>query len=206
MSATVGTIDTLPDLAAAPRFAMRRILVPLIAATLLAAGVATVNAAPAAASATPCWKQLLNDYLPDGRIDKTYQLSCYTQALAHLHEDVSVYGSAVTDIKRALASAILAYKAGHGGGPPGPNSFLPRPGGGQNSKHDAGGLLRRLANAIGPGNASSIPLPLLILAALGLLLVIAAGASYAARRIQARRRTQARPQPATSPPTPRPRP
>jgi len=96
-------------------------------------------------------------------------------------------------LRRGVGGAVA-------GGGPGPTSLLPPPGGGKpQSKHDEN-FFQRLANAIGPGNATSIPLPLLILAGGGLLLVLAAGASYAARRIQARR---VRPQPATAPPTPR---
>lgn len=198
-SATVGTIGRLPALAAAPRFAMRRILAPVLAAAALLAVPLAVGT-PAAAASTPCWKQLLNDYFPDGRIDKTYQLSCYNQAIAHLHEDTAVYGSAVDDIKRALASAILGYDATHKG-PPGPSAFLSPENLGAKTRHTQG-FLDRIAKAIGPGNASSIPLPLLILAGLGVLLVIAAGGSYAARRINARRAAQ--PRPATFPPGPPP--
>jgi hypothetical protein len=71
----------------------------LIAGTLL---LATVR--PAAA-ATPCWKALLNDWY-DGRIDNTYALHCYTDALKHLPPDVQTYSSAHDDIERALQSAI----------------------------------------------------------------------------------------------------
>jgi hypothetical protein len=173
--------------------------VPALTVVLAAALAAlTLGVSPAAAAPTPCWKTLLNDYFKDGRIDQTYQLKCYNQALSHLDEDTLIYGSAVRDIKRALTSAVLGFNKNHpGGGGPGPNSLLPPPGGGKPPKHQ--NFFQRLANAIGPGNATSIPLPLLILAGVGLLLVIAAGGSYAARRIQARRM---RPHPATSPPTP----
>ena len=67
-----------------------------------AARCATVR--PAAA-ATPCWKALLNDWY-DGRIDNTYALHCYTDALKHLPADVQTYSSAHDDIQRALQSAI----------------------------------------------------------------------------------------------------
>jgi hypothetical protein len=173
-------------------------LTAVLAATL--AGL-TLGISPAAAAPTPCWKTLLNDYFRDGRIDNTYQLKCYNQALSHLDEDTLIYGSAVRDIKRALASAVFGFNKNHpGSGGPGPNSLLPVPPGGKPPTRRNQNFFQRLANAIGPGNATSIPLPLLILAGVGLLLVIAAVASYVARRIQARR---AHPQPATSPPTPR---
>jgi hypothetical protein len=174
----------------------------VLAATLML-GVSSVSAAPAKKSNnTPCWKPLLTDYFRDGRIDGTYQLKCYNQALSHLDEDTLIYGSAVRDIKRALASATFGFNKNHpGGGGPGPNSFLPVPAGGKPPSNQHENIFQRLANAIGPGNATSIPLPLLILAGIGLLLVLAACASYATRRIQARRGPP--PRPATSPSTPR---
>ena len=183
-----------------PSFPMPlKILVAVAAATVpLAFGVA-----PAAAK-TPCWKKLFLDY-SDGRIDKTYPVHCYRDAVRHLHEDELVYGSAADDINRALLSAIRKIK--HSGRKVGPNTLVqplrPARVAQQNdtpatdSRKHGRGFFGWLADKIGPGSASSIPLPLLVLAGLGLLLVAAAGASFAARRIQARR---AQPAPAASPP------
>jgi hypothetical protein len=174
----------------------------LVAVFALTAGVGTADAA----TRSECAKKLLNDYY-DGRIDNTYPVHCYREAINSLPEDVKVYGSAREDITRALLAAFGIHNP-PGGGKGGSALKLPSwvgpntkvkgraiPG----SKKDET-FFGRLASAIGPGNASSIPLPLLILAGVGLLLVAAAGASYTARWIQARR---AHPQPATSPPTPR---
>ena len=99
---------------------MRRlILLTAIAAAALLAGVAR----PAAA-ATPCWKLLLNDWY-DGRIDNTYQLHCYTDALKHLPPDVQTYSSAHDDILRALQSARAKLRAS--GGKITPVTLLPPP-------------------------------------------------------------------------------
>ena len=99
---------------------MRRlILLTAIAAAALLAGVAR----PAAA-ATPCWKLLLNDWY-DGRIDNTYQLHCYTDALKHLPPDVQTYSSANDDILRALQSARAKLRAS--GGKITPVTLLPPP-------------------------------------------------------------------------------
>ena len=68
---------------------------------------AQLPAAPAARAATPCWKELLNDWY-DGRIDRTYPTTCYSQAIDHLPTDVEVYSSAREDIESALAAAIRA--------------------------------------------------------------------------------------------------
>jgi hypothetical protein len=69
----------------------------LALAALLAALVfsGTGQAKPGCASA------LLNDWR-DGRIDGTYSVDCYRTALAQLPEDLRIYSSAETDIKRAL--------------------------------------------------------------------------------------------------------
>jgi hypothetical protein len=177
---------------------MRRSLPVFIAVIASLAAVLSFGAAPAAAK-VPCWKTLLNDWEIDGRVDGTYAPHCYTQAISHLQVDVSMYGSAAQDIRRALASAVIAYKKDHGGRPPGPNTPVKGAGGKGGGGHKRHGFITWIADRLGPGNATSIPLPLLILAGVGLLLVLAAAASYAARKIQARRM---RPQPATSPPTP----
>jgi hypothetical protein len=64
-----------------------------------------VGSARPAAAAVPCWKTLLTDWY-DGRIDNTYPLHCYTDALKHLRPDIEIYSSAHDDIERALQSAI----------------------------------------------------------------------------------------------------
>jgi hypothetical protein len=145
-----------------------------------------LGVAPAAAAKTPCWKTLFLDY-SDGRIDKTYPVHCYREAIKHLGEDQLVYGSAADDIQRALQAAIATMKhPGGGGGPPDANASVEPQGGGKSAKHHRG-LFGWLADRLGPGGADSIPLPLLVFAILGLLLIAAAGASFFARRIQARR-------------------
>jgi hypothetical protein len=52
---------------------------------------------------TGCASALLNDWR-DGRIDGTYSVECYRTALAQLPEDLRIYSSAESDIKRALLS------------------------------------------------------------------------------------------------------
>jgi hypothetical protein len=168
-----------------PKFRLFLPVLVLLSALAFGAGSASAK--------VPCWKTLLNDEW-DGRIDGTYPVSCYREALKHLPEDVLVYGQAKDDLNRALMGAVLA----NGGDPPPPSTMIPgSPSESTDSSKKDEGFFHRLANKLGPGNATSIPLPLLILAGVGLLLVAAAGASVAARRIQARRA-----QPATVPPAP----
>ncbi|MDX6413174.1 MAG: hypothetical protein QOH23_584 [Gaiellaceae bacterium] len=58
-------------------------------------------------AATGCASALLQDWR-DGRIDGTYTVSCYRAALDQMPEDVRIYSSAESDIKRALLAQIEA--------------------------------------------------------------------------------------------------
>jgi hypothetical protein len=73
----------------------------------MAASLAALVVAGTAGAAPSCATRLLDDWR-DGRIDQTYPVSCYRQALAHLPEDVRVYSTAQDDITRALQSRIEA--------------------------------------------------------------------------------------------------
>jgi hypothetical protein len=170
----------------------------LVAAALFAA---VVHASPAAA-ATPCWKLLLNDWY-DGRIDHTYAVHCYQDALHHLPADVQTYSSAHDDILRALQSAIAKQKqAGKTVQPNSPvapqtsttttttktgttgsttTTIAVVPG----RKPDKG--LGGVAEQLNPSSSTSLPLPLLVLGGLAILLVAAGAAGLAAKRIQARK-------------------
>ena len=179
---------------------MRRL--PPLVLLALAAVVATLSfgAAPAAAK-EPCWRALFVDWA-DGRIDKTYPVHCYRDAIKHLQEDTLTYGSASQDINRALMAAMtkMRKQGKHDINdatpvPPGPGASS----GGGASKHDEG-VFDRVVHAIGPSSADSVPLPLLILAGLAMLLLAAAAASLIARRIQARK---ARPATVPQPPNPK---
>jgi hypothetical protein len=62
-------------------------------------------------AATGCASLLLQDWR-DGRIDGTYPVSCYRAALDQMPEDVRIYSSAESDIKRALLARIEAAPTG----------------------------------------------------------------------------------------------
>jgi hypothetical protein len=66
--------------------------------------MALVFAGTADASQT-CASRLLADWR-DGRIDQTYAVSCYREALAQLPEDLQVYSTAKSDITRALQARL----------------------------------------------------------------------------------------------------
>jgi hypothetical protein len=164
----------------------------------------------AATAATPCWKALLTDWY-DGRIDSTYPIHCYQDALHHLPADVQTYSSAHDDIFRALQSAKARLKKENktatpttpvppepGGTTTTPTSHttpttptsptdttptptIPSPG------KDSGKGLTHLADKLNPSNPDSLPLPLLVLGGLAILLVAAGGAGLLAKHIQGRK-------------------
>jgi hypothetical protein len=169
----------------------------LVVFAVVAAALAGSLARPlAAGAATPCWKSLLTDWY-DGRIDSTYPLHCYSDAIKHLPPDVQTYSSAHDDILRALQSAKAQLK--RSGTPIGPDTRIPPSSGGAGGKgggaatttaattttptngasspgRDPGGGLSGVADKSNPSSPFSLPVPLLVLGGLAILLV-AAGAA-----------------------------
>src|SRR5438876_4455782 len=80
---------------------------PLLALAALLAALVFCGVGQAKAG---CVSRLLADWR-DGRIDGTYSVACYRIALAHLPEDVRIYSSAESDIKRALVARSQAAVA-----------------------------------------------------------------------------------------------
>jgi cobalamin biosynthesis Mg chelatase CobN len=170
---------------------------------LLAVFAAMLAVASPAAAASSCGRAVIDDWYDNGRVDGTYALHCYDDAIETLPRDVRDYSSAKDDIQRALQ----ARKRGE---PAPPASTDPTPGDGSTTPEDpddpngtgtdttgsassggsddpptgneAGGAVDTDADS-----ASSVPIPLLILAGLALLLVAAGCAGYVIRRVQARR-------------------
>jgi cobalamin biosynthesis Mg chelatase CobN len=188
---------------ATPRTLLRTIL----AFVVLAATVAAVTAPTAAAKEkTPCWKTLINDWY-DGRIDRTYEVHCYKEALKQLPADVRTYSDAYDVISRALSDATHGKKDvkesspvppppsnGGGGGSGGSGTGGSGTGGSGSgsgsdlqSDHSGGSVFGQATDRLGSDSADSLPIPLLVLAGLALLLVAAGGAGLLARRVQAKR-------------------
>jgi hypothetical protein len=171
---------------------MPRSLKPLIlVAAALAVGAALGTAQPAQArSMSTCSSALIHDWYVDGRVDKTYPVHCYREALKEIPEDQAIYGTLRQDLTRALQSTIRQ----HGGHVTGDTLVAP-PGGpgdgsggnGPSGTGSSGGIFHWLAQKLGPSTADSIPIPLLILGGLAFALIAAAGVSLIARRMQARR-------------------
>jgi hypothetical protein len=156
----------------------------------LVAGVILLLALPGQASAaTPCWERVINDWLKDGRIDGTYSVKCYQQALKNAPEDLRDYSNVTDVIQAAMQDAVgNPSKTGTGSGPGetpgGPTS-------GNKPRQTAGvpdpSYYRRGIDSLGTTKADSLPIPLLVLAGLGTLLLLTAGGLAATKRIRARR-------------------
>jgi hypothetical protein len=165
-----------------PKFLKPLILLLTAAAAAAAFGVST-------AQASNCSSALIRDWYVDGRIDNTYPVHCYREALKDVPEDQVVYGTLRDDLNRALQQVISDHNGnitgmtlvpGEGNGGDGTGGAA---GGGD---HDEG-FFHWLAKKIGPGNADSVPVPLLVLGGLALALIAAAAISFFARRAQAKR-------------------
>jgi hypothetical protein len=172
---------------------------------LLAVFAAMLTVASPAGAANSCGRAVIDDWYDNGRVDGTYALHCYDDAIDTLPRDVRDYSSAKDDIQRALqarkrgeavSSANSDPTPGDGGtttpeDPSDPTETsttdttgaAPTGGPGEPpTGNEAGGAIDT-----GTDSASSVPIPLLILAGLALLLVAAGCAGYVVRRIQARR-------------------
>jgi hypothetical protein len=166
---------------------MPKFLKPLILLCVAAAAAATFGVGTAQAS--KCSDALIHDWYVDGRIDNTYQVHCYREALKDIPEDQLVYGTLRDDLNRALQNVIRDHHGNVKGStivPGAGNGPGPGPGGTGGGAHDKG-FFHWLANAVGPSTANSVPLPLLVLGGLALALVAAAAVSYFARRYQSKR-------------------
>ena len=171
-----------------PKFSKPLILLAL--AVVAISAVLGVGAQPAGArTMSTCSKALIHDWYVDGRVDKTYPVHCYREALKQIPEDQIIYGTLREDLTRALQATIRQ----NGGHVTGDTLVAPLPGGSNNdggpngTGATGGGVFHWLAKKLGPSTADSIPIPLLVLGGLAFTLMAAAGVSYLARRVQARR-------------------
>jgi hypothetical protein len=186
--------------------------VVLVGVVLAAAG----TAGPAAAKTQPaCWKTLINDWY-DGRIDGTYAIHCYRDAIKHLPADVQTYSSARDDIQQALQERITQSHQGKttttkttGGSGTGTNGPSGSGGGGAGSSGSGStgsgggsaggsgttsGSGKSASGPIGdvfgvgkPSKPDSVPVPLIVLGAVALLLMAAGAAGFLTRRMRTRK-------------------
>jgi hypothetical protein len=172
----------------------------LLAALALSLGLA-IGAGPAGAKAKPpCWKTLINDWY-DGRIDGTYPIHCYREALKHLPTDVETYSSAREDIKQALQQRITqgsgggttttggssAGGGGSGGSGGSSGGGTGSSGGGSGDQSASGGPVGDVFDATKPKSADSVPVPLIVLGAVAVVLMGLGAAGFLSRRMRTRR-------------------
>jgi hypothetical protein len=152
--------------------------------------------APLGATGKNCYKTLIQDWY-DGRIDRTYPVHCYQDALKHLPQDVKTYSDAYDVISRALADATRGQTKID------PNEPVPPPDAAPTGTDTTGTGTTGTTTSATPGTgsddgpigtglgsgdrgATGIPVPLLILGGLALLLVAAGAAGFLVRRYQSR--------------------
>jgi hypothetical protein len=85
---------------------------------VMALGLVALAFTGTAGAAQSCGSRVLADWR-DGRLDGTYPVKCYRQALKELPEDVQVYSTAQADITRALQArlgVVAASSSGRGNG------------------------------------------------------------------------------------------
>ena len=149
----------------------------LVAAVLGMAALA--SDASAANAGTPCWRQVINEWVKTDHVSSTYPLHCYNDAIAHVPNDLRQYSSIEEDILAARQQAArLPNKNRRLFGRDQPNQATAGP---------KNGLYNQAVDSLSPNNADSMPLPLLILAGLSLILIAAGGAGLVTRRVKARR-------------------
>ena len=161
---------------------------------LLAVLVVAATAIPAQASAAgPCRNDIYDDWYQDGKIASTYPISCYRDAISHVHGDAQIYSSLTDDIRAAMQAAISrahgksnvpnqvgkgvpASETSTGSGPSSSSDASARP--------DAPVDVSTIASppVADSGNGSGVPVPLLVLGGLALLLAAAGGIGMLARR------------------------
>ena len=164
----------------------------LYALAPIAALVGLLGAAAPASAAPSCARQVIDDWYEDGRVDRTYPLHCYDDAIEALPPDVRDYSSAKEDIQRALQARMRNEPAPAATTDPSPSSgssTSTKPPKNQTTTDVSTPKNENLPEASGQvdsDSASSVPIPLLVLAGLALLLIAGGSAGYFIRRYQAR--------------------
>jgi hypothetical protein len=185
------------------------------AAVALAAAVLAALALTATASAASCADQVVADWYDNGRVDGSYELHCYRDAIKELPEDIKAYSSAKDDINRALAARTREQANEGQGAPPTTTPAQTTPEPGETAPVDTtpaattpvettpaettpastpdkpaattdGGPVTEAAGSVDTSGPSSVPMPLIVLGGLALLLLAAGSAGYVTRRLQGR--------------------
>ena len=168
----------------------------LLALALALTGVITLSTPAAASAAEPCWRQIVEDWYDNERIDRSYTQACYQAAEKNIGQDLRDYSDLPGEIERARLRDLRASRNEGGDRVPqsvggaGPVDDRNDDGDGGSAGNSGDGAINSALDALGPESADSAPIPLLILAGLALLLVAAGAAGVLTRRLQARRATR----------------
>jgi hypothetical protein len=177
--------------------------VRLLAIALALTGVIALSSPVAASAKQPCWKDIMDDWYKDARIDGSYSQACYKAADRNIPQDLRDYSDLPSEIARARLLDVRnsredgsgdRFPASVGGAGPVDDRNDDDDGSGS-SGNPSDGAIGSALDALGPESADSAPIPLLVLAGLALLLVAAGGAGLLTRRVQARRARVGEPPP-----------
>jgi hypothetical protein len=160
------------------------------------AGILATASPALAAKSQPCWKQVINDWSQDGRIDGAYSAKCIEEALDRVPEDIRAYSDFEEQAKAARLAAGRALQSSGGGGSDNADE-------GDSATEDEATPVKPREPDTGPkdetliqsalgtngNNADSVPLPLLILLGLAGALITAGALGFGARKLRARRPT-----------------
>jgi hypothetical protein len=147
--------------------------------------LALAVSAPPSGAATPCWRQVINDWVKNDRVQATYPLHCYKDALAHVSEDLRVYSSIEDEILAARQLAARRNLRTTQSVKPNSSSTTTPPASATQTPNK--GLYKEAIDQFQPRNTDSMPLPLMILAGLALILIAAGGAGLISRHLRARK-------------------
>lgn len=170
---------------------------PVIVALAALAGLLAVLAlAGPAAAAKSCGRQVIDDWYADGRVDGTYELHCYDDAIDALPRDVRDYSAAEDDITRAMQNRMRGEPSPPATSDPSPAEDPDTPTSNETddpvvettetTEEEPAETTEAASPLDDEESASSVPLPLLVLAGLALLLVAGGSAGYLFRRLRGR--------------------
>lgn len=162
----------------------------LLALALALTGVIGLSAPSSALAAKPCWRQIVDDWYGNERIDGHYSQKCYREAEENIGQDLRDYSDLPGEIARARARDLRDQPSDPGKdrtlAGAGPVDARSNGGGGSDGGNPGGPINDLLAKA-GPSSADSVPIPLLVLAGLALMLVAAGAVGVFSRKLSARR-------------------
>ncbi len=168
---------------------------------LLAVLAVAATAIPAQASAAgPCRNDIYDDWYQDGKVASTYPISCYRDAIKHVHGDAQIYSSLIDDIRAAMQAAIsrqhgssnVPTQVGKGvsqsetaspGSAPSNGNETTSQSDATNRPDSSVGVSTIAAPPVADSSdGGGVPVPLLVLGGLALLLAAAGGVGLLARR------------------------